>query len=180
MMIDYIKLSKEISYALRHRPDEYGLELDNEGWVEIQDLIDGLKRKSKWSGINMSDIMNIVNNEDKKRFEVKGNLIRACYGHSVQKRVYKEEIVPPALLYHGTARENISSILKEGLQPMKRQYVHLSEDEETAKNVGSRHSNNIIILKIDAKRAYNDGVKFYYGNDTTWLADGISSKYITE
>lgn len=42
----YEKLSKEVSYVLRHAPWEYELGLDNEGWISIDQLIDALKENS--------------------------------------------------------------------------------------------------------------------------------------
>jgi len=45
------KLSKEISYALRHAPWEYDLEMDEEGWVPVEQLLDALHRDVKWKNI---------------------------------------------------------------------------------------------------------------------------------
>jgi putative RNA 2'-phosphotransferase len=84
---------------------------------------------------------------------------------------------PPEILYHGTARRFLKSIMKKGLLPKGRQYVHLSQDMETAYEVGYRHDKEPYILKIDAKKAWGDGIKFYYGNDKVWLVDEISSIY---
>ncbi len=61
--------------------------------------------------------------------------------------------MPPENLYHGTARRFIQSIMKNGLLPQGRQYVHLSQDLETAQKVGERRDNKLIILINDAKRA---------------------------
>ncbi|MDU1315432.1 MAG: RNA 2'-phosphotransferase, partial [Clostridium septicum] len=72
----------------------------------------------------------------------------------------------------------IKSIEDKGLLPKGRQYVHLSNDIKTALQVGKRHHNKPIILEIDAKRALDEGVKFYLGNDKVWLGDNIPSKYI--
>ena len=85
---------------------------------------------------------------------------------------------PPDILYHGTARRFLSSIEEKGLLSQGRQYVHLSQDMETAYNVAKRHDKKPVILKIDAKQAWEDGVKFYYGNEKVWLANKIPSEYI--
>ena len=92
----------------------------------------------------------------------------------------KEEKTPPDKLYHGTARRFIESIKKNGLLPMSRQYVHLSADIDTAKKVGLRHDKRPCILEIDSKKAYEDGVAFYHGNEKVWLADNIPWCYIKE
>ena len=98
--------------------------------------------------------------------------------HSVDTVIQKEEAAPPEILYHGTTHKAIESIMNEGLKPMNRQYVHLSTDVETAKLVGSRRDKDPIILTINAKKAYDDGIKFYIGNDKIWLSDPLPTKYI--
>ena len=97
--------------------------------------------------------------------------------HNTMK-IAKEEKVPPGILYHGTARRFLNSILENGLLPKGRQYVHLSQDVETAHSVGMRYDMKPCILKIDAKQAWKEGIIFYYGNEKVWLADEIPSKYI--
>lgn len=93
-------------------------------------------------------------------------------------KILKEEKMPPDILYHGTARRFMSSIMENGLLSQNRQYVHLSQDIETAENVGKRHDDKPCILKIEAKRAWNEGIKFYLGNEKVWLADAIPGTYI--
>lgn len=63
---------------------------------------------------------------------------------------------------------------------MNRQYVHLSLDKETALQVGKRHDSSPIILKIEAYKAYQDGISFYLGNETVWLSDSIPPQYISQ
>ncbi|WP_330375506.1 RNA 2'-phosphotransferase [Inediibacterium massiliense] len=92
----------------------------------------------------------------------------------------KENEEPPGVLYHGTARRFLESIIENGLLPRSRQYVHLSIDVDTALQVGKRHDNQPILLVINAKQAWGEGVKFYQGNDKVWLADFVPSKYISE
>lgn len=172
------ELSKEISYALRHAPWEYELEMDEEGWVPIEQLLDALHRTEKWGNISEADLNEMIAKSEKKRHELAGGKIRAFYGHSIPMKILKEEKMPPNILYHGTARRFLESINKNGLLPKSRQYVHLSQDIETAENVGKRHDNEPCVLIIDAKTAWNDGIKFYFGNEKVWLSDAIPSRYI--
>lgn len=172
------ELSKEISYALRHAPWEYELEMNEEGWVPVDQLLDALHRTKKWSNICEADLSEMIEKSEKKRHELVGGKIRAFYGHSLQMKILKEDKMPPNVLYHGTARRFVESISKNGLLPQSRQYVHLSQDIETAENVGKRHDDKPCILIIDAKTAWNDGIKFYFGNEKVWLADAIPSRYI--
>lgn len=174
--------SKAISYALRHRPDKFGLELDNDGYVPTDLLIDGINAHGdlKWK-LLIGDIDTIIDESDKQRFEFSSDRkrIRARYGHSVKdKKVSLGVATPPDILYHGTTHQAIGRILNEGLKPMNRQYVHLSDDSPTAIAVGSRRDSNPIILQIDSRQMHRDGFIFGTGNDHTWLVDSVPSSYI--
>ncbi len=176
--MDYIELSKEIPYALRHAPWEYELELDAEGWVPITQLLDALQCSEKWSELRIEDIKSMVDLSEKKRHEIMDNKIRAFYGHSVPTRIIKAESLPPQILYHGTANRFADVIMSEGLLPGSRQYVHLSQEIDTAITVGKRRDKNPVILVINAGLAYNNGIKFYHGKDNIWLADKIPAQFI--
>lgn len=101
------KLSKEISYALRHAPWKYELEMDEEGWVPIAQLLDALHRSEKWKNISGSDLKEMIEKSEKKRHEIKEGRIRAFYGYSIPMKIWKEEKTPPDILYHGTARRKV-------------------------------------------------------------------------
>ena len=176
--MNYEKLSKEVSYALRHAPWEYELEMNEEGWVDINQLLNALNANDNFKNVTQNDLAIMIDKSDKKRHEIKNNKIRAFYGHSIPMRIIKEKQAPPDKLYHGTAKRFLESIKTNGLLPMSRQYVHLSADIDTATKVGLRRDNNPCILEIDAKKAYDDGVIFYHGNEKVWLADNIPACYI--
>jgi len=176
--MNYIKLSKEVSYMLRHAPQEYGLEMDEEGWVSIEKLLKSLRTYNKWNVINKIDLEEMIELSDKKRHEISKDKIRAYYGHSTPMKIEKKATNPPKKLYHGTSRSLADIILREGLKPQQRQYVHLSEDIDTAVTVGKRRDNNPIILVIDAEEASKNGIKFYVEVGEIWLSDHIPGKYI--
>ena len=177
--MDYTKLSKEISYALRHAPWEYELELDSEGFVPVEQLINAINESSNYERpITIRDLDHIIEISGKKRHEIQGDKIRALYGHSIPMHISKEKVVPPDILYHGTTHKALDSILSTGLKPMGRQYVHLSVDTDTAVHVGKRRDNDPVILVVDAHKAYADGISFYKGNDKVVLADIIPLDYI--
>lgn len=178
IIINYQELSKEVSYALRHAPSEYDLILDENGWVDVQRLLDALRRNNKWISVKLDDLICMIEASDKKRHEIVDNKIRALYGHSIVSQIKKEIAEPPEYLYHGTARKFIESIKENGLLSKERQYVHLSVDEETAWEVGKRRDEKPVILRIRAKLAFANGVSFYRGNDKVWLSDSIKSDFI--
>lgn len=176
--MDYVRLSKEISYALRHAPWEYELELDENGWVDVKQLIASLREDINWENVSVDDINKALESSDKKRHEIAGEKISALYGHSVPQKIIKNAENPPEILYHGTARRFLDLIMSDGLMPKGRQYVHLSSDTGTATQVGKRRDGKPILLKIHAQKAWDDGIKFYHGNETIWLADFVDKKYI--
>lgn len=177
--MDYIKLGKEITYALRHASWEYELEMDDKGFVDIEQLLSAINEENKYSKIiDKFDIIKVMEVSNKKRLEIIGERIRAMYGHSFPMQIKYEEETPPAMLYHGTAKRFLNSIKKEGLKPMSRQYVHLSEDIETAKMVGKRRDSDPVILYIDTVEAIKAGVKFYKANDKVWLCKELLPQFI--
>ena len=178
--INYVSLSKAMSKALRHQPERLGIALAPDGSVEVATLIEALNRRGGWPrSIDERDIMQVVEHGTKQRFAVEDGRIRARYGHSIALTDAYQSAEPPAVLYHGTSEASLESINTEGLLPMGRQVVRLSCDVETAQRVGARHAGRTVILQVDAKRAAQDGVAFYRGNDETWLAKQVPPAYIS-
>lgn len=170
-----INISKSVSYALRHNPSKFGLQLDPEGWTGVEALCGALS-------VTRADIDEIIRTSEKKRFEIVGDRIRATYGHSVEKKIAFKPVEPPDVLYHGTSLEAAQSILDEGIKPMGRQYVHLSSDLETARKVGLRHAKDerrLRVFSVCARLMHRDGFKFYHSaNDGTWMCEAVPTKYL--
>jgi putative RNA 2'-phosphotransferase len=177
MTDDSLKLSKFISYILRHKPDSIGLTLDSQGWALIDELID----KSNASGtvFGRVDLLKMVDGNDKKRFSVSndGQCIRAAQGHSVRVELGLTPQEPPPVLYHGTATRFVSSILAEGLKPQSRQQVHLSADATTAHRVGKRHGKPAI-LTVEAVLMHAEGFKFFLADNGVWLTDHVPPAFL--
>ena len=153
--------------------------MDDKGFVDIEQLLSAINEENKYSKIiDKFDIIKVMEISNKKRLEIIGERIRAMYGHSFPMQIKYEEETPPAMLYHGTAKRFLNSIKKEGLKPMSRQYVHLSEDIETAKMVGKRRDSDPVILYIDTVEAIKAGVKFYKANDKVWLCKELLPQFI--
>lgn len=167
-----------MSYALRHAPWEYELEMDEGGWVSIIQLLHSLQEEQKWSDVKAENIYYVAKTSDKGRFEIADSKIRALYGHSIPLRIIKAPGEPPQLLYHGTSRQEADAIMANGLEPRGRQYVHMAVDPKMALQVGKRRDNKPVLLTIKAREARQDGVAFYKGNDLVWLAEFVVAKYI--
>lgn len=167
-----------ISLILRHKPETIGLTMDPNGWVDVNELIEGINKTGKH--IAREELNNIVETNNKRRYEYSedGKRIRASQGHSVNVDSQPEEKTPPAVLYHGTAKQHLPNILKEGLLPQKRIHVHLSESIQTASQVGKRHG-ELVVLEIEAQDLYAKGHKFYKSANGVWLTNRIPVEYVT-
>lgn len=179
MALDYILLSKTISHALRHQPWLYELELNEEGWTSVVALLDALRTQRKeWCDLNEDDLLAMIANSDKCRIEIEAGRVRAISSRPVCGVLRETPGVPPEVLYHGTYAQAVKKILAGGLRPMRREYVHLSTDVQTAMEVGKRKSPKPVVLRVNAARAASEGICFYKGNDRVWLADSVPAKYI--
>lgn len=179
MARDLTRLSRVLSHALRHEPWLYELELDDAGWTDIGPVLAAMRRQPwAWPDLGEQDLVEMIRTGSKQRHEIAGSRIRALYGHSVPGRLHRTPAAPPALLFHGTSPSAAGRIAREGLRPMRRQYVHLSVDRETAQLVGARKAAAPIILAVRAADAAAAGIRFYAGNDKVWLADHVPAAFI--
>ena len=176
--MNHVKLSQLMSYILRHAPWKFGLELDQEGWVDLDDFIWAVRQQPDCQNAGLPDLQAAVDHSDKKRHEISKGRIRAVYGHSTAEKIRKIPGRPPRTLYHGTPRRFLDSIMANGLNPQSRQYVHLAADRESAALVGRRRDSEPAILLIKAEEAWNQGHLFYQVDDNIWLADFIPPEFI--
>lgn len=168
---------KFISLILRHRPEIIGITLDEHGWANVDELIEGIRQTRSDFNLEMLEEIVRTNNKQRYSFNEDHTKIRANQGHSVQVDVELKEERPPEILYHGTGEGSVSSILGEGLKRQSRLYVHLSKDIPTAINVGSRHGKPVVFI-VQSGRMYDDGFKFYLSENHVWLTDFVPAKYI--
>lgn len=170
--------SKFISLILRHRPEAIGITLDEHGWADVQELIEGIN-KSDGHIIDMKLLEEIVQTDEKQRYSFNGDhmLIRANQGHSIPVDVELEEKIPPDTLWHGTGEKYVASIDVQGLIPKSRLYVHLSSDVETARKVGSRHGKPVI-YEIDCSGMIKDGYRFFLSANQIWLTKEVPARYL--
>jgi putative RNA 2'-phosphotransferase len=176
--VNLIRISKFLSLVLRHAPETIHVNMDKNGWVSVQELIDNANTYKNLH-LTIDTIKKVVETNDKQRYILSDdeNRIRANQGHSITVDLELESRTPPDVLYHGTAIRFLDSIKKDGLKSMGRQYVHLSRTEEIAITVGKRHGEPVV-LYIDAKTMHEEGYKFYLSENKVWLVDNVPVKYI--
>jgi putative RNA 2'-phosphotransferase len=172
------KYSKFLSLILRHKPEEIGINLDENGWVDVEQLIQGFNRKGY--EFNFAILEEIVYTNDKNRFCFNEDFskIRANQGHSKRVDLGLTPMVPPDILYHGTATRFWPSICKKGLIRGSRQYVHLSQERQTASKVGIRHG-KLLVLLIASKSMHAKGHNFYLSKNRVWLTDHVPVEFIS-
>ena len=176
--MDNIKLGKFLSLILRHKPETIGLNLDENGWADVKNLID-LVNRHQGKLLDFDRLCKIVETNNKKRysFNFDKTKIRANQGHSIQVDVELKIQNPPDILYHGTAKKYEQSIDEQGLIPKNRLHVHLSADSETAKIVGKRHG-ELLTYTIDCKRMIAENHIFYISENGVWLTEQVPVKFL--
>jgi putative RNA 2'-phosphotransferase len=167
------KLSKFISYVLRHHPQILNITMDEQGWVSVVKLLENL------NGVSLDRLENIVTENNKKRFAFNDDKtrIRASQGHSIEIDLAYSPVEPPEFLFHGTAVQNIDSIKKSGIVKGERHHVHLSSDKETARSVGKRPGKPIILI-IQSKVMHEAGYQIFVSENDVWLTEFVPVAFI--
>lgn len=174
----YIKLSRFLSLLLRHKPEEIGLSLDNQGYLQVDELIDGINKTGRVIDKEILDELIMTDNKQRYSYSEDRAKIRANQGHSIKVDLNLVETKPPKTLYHGTVDKFLSNIKKQGLLKMNREYVHLSAELDTANDVGSRRGKSVILV-INAEKMVKDGYKFYLSKNNVWLIESVPAQYIS-
>jgi putative RNA 2'-phosphotransferase len=170
------RLSRFLSFLLRHRPRGYPLSFDRQGFVSWSDLKEQVA--TRFPDVTDEEIRDVIAGSDKKRFEMREDKVRATYGHSFPVDIGVESVEPPVRLYHGTARDLAQTVLREGLKPRGRTYVHLSASLEEAVAVGQRRDASPAIIVVDALAAHSSGIRFY-ASGPLYLAGEIPPGFLS-
>ncbi len=175
--MDVVRISKRLSFVLRHRPDSIGIALDDAGWVDVEVLLTALGAHGPT--VTREQLEHVVAANDKRRFsfDESGTRIRASQGHSVAVDLGYAAQTPPPVLFHGTTEAALAAILAEGLRPGRRHAVHLSPDAATARRVGSRRGRPVV-LRVDAAAMTSDGAEFTRSANGVWLVAAVPPGYL--
>jgi putative RNA 2'-phosphotransferase len=174
-----INISKFLSLVLRHQPETIGIELDQNGWTDVNELIE--KANNYGIKFDRETLNHIVETNSKKRFAFNDTVdkIRASQGHSVEIELGYTNQQPPEFLFHGTSEKFVQSILSTGLDKISRLHIHLSSDIETAIKVGQRHGKPFV-FKVLAGQMYQDNFVFYISENGVWLTNNVPTKYLKQ
>jgi putative RNA 2'-phosphotransferase len=134
--------------------------------------------QDRYEGVTEADIRALVDEGEKKRFELRDDKIRATYGHSFPVDLGLAPAAPPVNLYYGTARDLAHSILRDGLKPRDRRYVHLSASIEEAEAIGRRRDPTPAVIVVDAGAARQANVSFY-SSGPLFLAETVPPQFLS-
>ncbi|MFP4005659.1 MAG: RNA 2'-phosphotransferase [Candidatus Hadarchaeia archaeon] len=171
--MDRQKVSKYMAYLLRHNPS--GLDISRDGFADLDSLLE--KLRERWDDMELDDVQEIVDSDLKGRYEINAGKIRAKYGHSIDVDPCFSE-ANKDVLFHGTTPSAAKKIMREGLKPSGRKRVHLSKERENALKVGKRRSDNPVLLKIDAQRARDNGIRIERASEEVFVAEPIPPEFI--
>lgn len=184
------EIRRTICYILRHNlPENNNKKISP--WLQKKQLYKMcIEVNPVLSNFSLNDLLDIIINDKSNRFTIKDNYIKANYGHS--QNIYedkRQEFIPNDVLYHLTFSNYINNILQEGLKPMTRKYVFVAINIEKAeeynkklKKIRQTQKDNTItpvLLEIDGKLAYKEGIKFFTEKDNIICTKYIPSKYIS-
>jgi len=174
----HVKVSKHLSYVLRHAPRAIGLSLDDAGWVDVDTLLE----RSRTAGfpIERALLDEVVATSEKRRFSFSedGRRIRANQGHTIEVDLGYAPESPPDVLFHGTPIQTVALVRAGGLKKMARHHVHLSRDVETATTVASRRGRPVV-LRVDAAAMAREGHLFFVTPNGVWLTSEVPVSFIT-
>ena len=178
MQDNLTRLSKVLAKALRHKPEFIGITIERLGaWTDVDRLITAMCEHG--FSIDMPTLEQIVATDGKQRYSFSEDRrkIRANQGHSIPVDLELSPKMPPAVLYHGTGLKYVPSIERQGLLHMRRLYVHLSRDIDTAVAVGQRHG-TCFVYRVDAAQMARDGLLFYESVNHVWLTEHVPARYL--
>ncbi|KAH8110993.1 KptA family-domain-containing protein [Phellopilus nigrolimitatus] len=171
-----VRISKTLSWVLRHGAKSAGLHMRSDGYVRVSDLLAIPRLRS----VDFPTLERLVQTDSKERYHLLFESqetgdpwwIRANQGHSIKDvDLQFQEItdvgqIPMAV--HGTNLLAWKAIEKEGLSPMKRNFIHLAQHVSHIKgleaNAGLRENSQVLIY-VDLESAKRDGVVFYLSSN---------------
>ena len=170
---------RTLTGILRHFPEEFGLEMDMNGWVDVKDIVRSIRRRNqraRW--LKTEHVIALAKTDEKGRYQLMNGKIRATYGHSKEVVLDLPTDNIPATLYYPSSREEAAILVETGIRHSDRAKVHLSDTKISAVEAGKHRMNEPVILKIDAAGAIRHGVVIQRAGKHVYITDFIPAEYI--
>ena len=174
-------MGRKLALVLRHAPEKFDLEMDINGWIDVRDIIKQFqnsdKRRHHW--LRPHHLRAISETDSKGRYEVRGNMMRATYGHTVEIELDLPTSDIPDSLYYPCDPEEAENLLEVGIKPAGRAHVHLSANMRTAAEAGRVHRADPAIIEIDTARMVASGETIWHAGVTVYLTENVSGDYLS-
>ncbi|OEU79631.1 MAG: hypothetical protein BA872_07360 [Desulfobacterales bacterium C00003060] len=171
------KLSKLMSYILGRRPDEFGLVLDDHGFVHLRDLLKAISEEPGWGYVHKSHIQEVLMTSSQKSFALENDKIKAiCRNNGLNP---DEEIVPPKLLYHCVRPRAYPVVCQRGIMPLGQAGVFLATTEELSRRIGKRRDPAPVLLTVHGQMAFESGIRFSRQGELIYITDHVPVAYFT-
>jgi putative RNA 2'-phosphotransferase len=172
-------LGRVLAGVLRHFPEKFKLEMDDHGWIVIYSLINAVRtRSNQYHWLRPHHLLALVETDPKGRYQIKDNLIRATYGHSLNLDLDLPKDNIPEKLYYPTTKEEVELLMETGIKPSDRKKVHLSLSFEDAEEAGKVRVPQPLILEIDAKSSIEAGFEIMHAGTTVFITNEVPPDYL--
>lgn len=174
-------LARRLALVLRHAPEKFDLEMDINGWIDVKEIIKQFKKQGgkRFHWLRPHHFAAISETDPKGRYEIRGNTIRATYGHTVEIELdLPTDNIPDSLFYPCNPAE-AENIMEVGISPSGRAHVHLSASIRSAAEAGHVHFPLPTILEVDTAQMNAAGETIWHAGVTVYLVDSVPPQYIT-
>ena len=172
-------IGKILALVLRHAPEKFGVEMDLNGWVNTRELSDAIQnQRNYYHWIRSWHFQAIADSDEKGRYQVEGEMIRATYGHSLDLELDLPTDDIPEALYWPCEPGMTSTHLELGLSAGDRNHVHLSKTIAKAMEAGHVRIDRPAIIEIDTSRAIADGHTIWRAGKTVFLCEEMPPEYL--
>ena len=174
-------IARRLALVLRHAPEKFDLEMDINGWVDVKDIVRQFEKqggkRNHW--LRPHHLSAIVETDPKGRYDIRGNTIRATYGHTVEIEIDLPTDNIPDALYYPCDPVETENLLEVGISPSGRSHVHLSASIKTAAEAGHVHFALPTILEVDTAQMIAAGETIWHAGITVYLTDNTPAKYLS-
>ena len=174
-------MARRLALALRHAPEKFNLEMDINGWIDVKDMIKQFKgsNEKRYHWLRPHHFRAISETDPKGRYEVRGNVMRATYAHTVEIELDLPTDNIPEALYYPCSPDECDNLLELGVKPSGRSHVHLSASIRSAAEAGHVHHTLPTLLEVDTARMVAAGETIWHAGITVYLADKAPAEYLS-
>jgi len=171
------QFAKFSAYVLGRHPDEFGLVLDENGYIKIKEFIQAVTETDGWRHIRNSHINDMMLMFNNPPIEIDDKRIRAKDRGRLSPPIVCD--LPPKLLYACIKHKSYLSVLDNGVHPTAHARIICCKDREMAQKIGRRRDNQPIVLTVHARKMVDQGLAFHHAGDMLYLTDIIPTDCFT-